>query len=816
MLNAKHNRNVGAEFMRTRGDWKATSSRNCALAAFTLVLLLFADVVFKGASLAPLDYDRALLTDHEASPVSLYPELEGRKLTDSWADIGANSWQFQPAVRVMTDFIRTGESPWWNPYDATGRMGPESMVDLQFSIVTITAALFGGTSTALSFVLLALYFGTSFTLIRALNRFLELSFLASCTAAAVYLLGGFSLGNLNGAILQPYFLAPLVFLAILSLAERPSASALALAALGQAVLFAATFFPTMVLASVAVHSIALVFSMGRAGSAGERIRLAAWQLSVPVLAFCLMAFLYLPIFEANLNYVDVVSGYNARSTPGYSLESALSLFTPKHFWQSYRAFRVEPGWPALKMEPWVFHIGVIASLLGASGFARYRSRRTTAVALVSALLVAITVGQMFGIPPFTLIDRLPFFSFVRNEYWPALAGLPIAVLVALGLDCLGTWGDIPFGAVSATIVLSFLYLLIKLRMPFLQPERLYVFLFLAIFLYGLTGVLLLLFRTQRSRQIRWALALGVFFEGVYYMNTLHAARSHRDEQLPASIQWVKRQIPSSNGDRVLNIGGSGIMPDWGGAIKVPELGAIEVSIVPEYSRFYNKQIGNGLFLSFYSPDSKFLFTRESLSAVGVRFVIVERGFAVAIERLERMGLKVVQQDQVRLIFENPVPAPRAFLAVNVVSSELTPWELPPSGGDVTTLDARLIAAASAAGIATKFQSTADLGTVAFESYHNTSMRIRASNHVPAMLVVMDSWHPNWKARVDGVNVHVGCVDTAFRGVVLPAGNHIIEFTYRPKTLTAGLWISISSLVGTITLLFLARIRVGLSNALSGL
>jgi len=166
----------------------------------------------------------------------------------------------------------------------------------------------------------------------------------------------------------------------------------------------------------------------------QTINLVIAQLFVPLLSFSLLAFLYLPIFEANLNYLDTIGLYNGRSTPGYSLESALFFFTPKHFWQSYHAMKPEPGWPPLRMEAWAFHTGVLVSLVAARGVGIYHDRRTTAVSVCAALLVVVTVGQLFGIPPFSLIDHLPFFSFVRNEYWPAMAGIPIALLVALGLE----------------------------------------------------------------------------------------------------------------------------------------------------------------------------------------------------------------------------------------------------------------------------------------------------------------------------------------------------------------------------------------------
>ena len=718
----------------------------CALAALGIVVVLFADVIFLGASLAPLDYDSALWPDKPSASIALLPEPSGRKVTDSFGDIGAAAWEFEPAVLWMAHCIRNGESPWWNPYDAAGRMVPESLYDATFSPVTLAAALFGGSGEAISFVLLALYFVTAFSLILSFHRYLEVSFLASCTAAIVYLLSGFSLSNLFTQMGQPYFLAPLLLLALFAFADKPTAARFALAALVQAMMFTITLFPTMVLAMIAAYSIAMIRA---------RPRVVAWMCAVPVLGLLLVSFLYLPIFEAHLNYLDMTAYYLRRRTPGYSLESALSLFTPKHFWQSQGAFLRGPQWP-VAMAPWACYFGIVTSLVAASGVGTYPKRRITAVAILSGVLVAITFGQMFGIPPFTLIDRLPFFSFVVNEYWPVLAGIPMALLVALALDGLGKGGEVALAATAAAIAAAFLYLLVKLQLPLTEPQRTQVLLVPAFFAFGLIATMICVFRFSAARYARYVLIGGIILESLYYMNHLHAIRSHREEHLPETLQWVKQQLPNASGNRILNLGGGGLMPNWGGALQIPDVGTVERAITPTYLEFFKDQMGSDVFPAFYDPAGTFRFTRESLSLAGVRFVIAERTFTKAIARANRLGLHPVREDKTRIVFENPSPSPRVFLAG---------------------------------------------GIAAIKEHHHTRVVIQTESSVPGTLIFMDSFHPNWKATVDGVSTTVTVANSAFRAVAVPAGRHEVTFTYRPKTLTLGIWISCLTLLGTLALLF---------------
>jgi hypothetical protein len=77
---------------------------------------------------------------------------------------------------------------------------------------------------------------------------------------------------------------------------------------------------------------------------------------------------------------------------------------------------------------------------------------------------------------------------------------------------------------------------------------------------------------------------------------------------------------------------------------------------------------------------------------------------------------------------------------------------------------------------------------------------------PALLVVTDAWHPDWRAWVDGDEVAVLRVNAHFRGVVLPAGARRVEMRFEPWTWRAG------SLVSAATFALLALVA-GVSRAL---
>src|SRR5260370_13434915 len=92
----------------------------CILLAVAFVCLLFADVIFRGGSLSPLDYDPVLASERPSPPpVSLLPE-RGRQITDGWGDTGSATFHMQPAQKLITHPLRSGESPSWDLCSCTG------------------------------------------------------------------------------------------------------------------------------------------------------------------------------------------------------------------------------------------------------------------------------------------------------------------------------------------------------------------------------------------------------------------------------------------------------------------------------------------------------------------------------------------------------------------------------------------------------------------------------------------------------------------------------------------------------------------------
>jgi uncharacterized membrane protein YfhO len=73
--------------------------------------------------------------------------------------------------------------------------------------------------------------------------------------------------------------------------------------------------------------------------------------------------------------------------------------------------------------------------------------------------------------------------------------------------------------------------------------------------------------------------------------------------------------------------------------------------------------------------------------------------------------------------------------------------------------------------------------------------IQAQLTQPGLLVLGDVYYPGWQAFVDGRETTIYRANYVMRAVFVPAGEHLVEFSYRPLSLQIGAIVSAMALVG---------------------
>ncbi len=88
-------------------------------------------------------------------------------------------------------------------------------------------------------------------------------------------------------------------------------------------------------------------------------------------------------------------------------------------------------------------------------------------------------------------------------------------------------------------------------------------------------------------------------------------------------------------------------------------------------------------------------------------------------------------------------------------------------------------------------------SVQITSHEPNRITIKTKSSEPSILIQSENHYPGWRAYVDGRLVETLRVDYNLRGVTLPAGEHNVEFVYRPKSVLIGAVISLLTLIGLI-------------------
>ena len=168
------------------------------------------------------------------------------------------------------------------------------------------------------------------------------------------------------------------------------------------------------------------------------------------------------------------------------------------------------------------------------------------------------------------------------------------------------------------------------------------------------------------------------------------------------------------------------------------------------------------------------------------------------------SVKATVQDGAWYIFELADPLPRAFVTPSVqvipdderALNQLASGAVDPLAGAV--VDQPVACAAEESG------SAAQVAEAEIVRYTPNEVDIETSADRSGVLVLTDTYDPNWTVRVDGARADLLRVYTALRGVCVPAGAHHVRFEYRPRSLVAGVvvsgagWLALA-IIGLITL-----------------
>lgn len=135
------------------------------------------------------------------------------------------------------------------------------------------------------------------------------------------------------------------------------------------------------------------------------------------------------------------------------------------------------------------------------------------------------------------------------------------------------------------------------------------------------------------------------------------------------------------------------------------------------------------------------------------------------------------------IYENLDVLPRAYLVHNVVAADADLALTRVAAGDFDPAETAVVE-----GIAPFHANASPDDGATVLTYSPEQVTVATNSTEPAFLVLSDSDDPGWHATVDGTPTPIYRTNVMVRGVEVPAGEHVVTFTYRPTPWQQGLWL----------------------------
>jgi len=172
-----------------------------------------------------------------------------------------------------------------------------------------------------------------------------------------------------------------------------------------------------------------------------------------------------------------------------------------------------------------------------------------------------------------------------------------------------------------------------------------------------------------------------------------------------------------------------------------------------------------------------------LDLLGVRFLVTFGPQTPFRDPAEAAQYRAVFRSEETSVFENSRASPRAFVVgeARMIESAATLARMSDDSFDASSV--ALVEdplAVVSGGVARPAQ---------IEIYEPERVVVHTSGATPGMLILTDQFYPGWRATLDGAAAPIYCADYIFRGVPVPSGTHTIEFTYAPRSLRLGAWIT---------------------------
>ena len=179
-----------------------------------------------------------------------------------------------------------------------------------------------------------------------------------------------------------------------------------------------------------------------------------------------------------------------------------------------------------------------------------------------------------------------------------------------------------------------------------------------------------------------------------------------------------------------------------------------------------------------------------LRASGARFVLTGHD---KLAWLGNTGASRVFAGSAADVWEDPGALPRTYLARSTVIVPTTEV-IDAIAAHRIADDFGVVLDAEDGALSTAVAEATSPGEARIVESSDRHVRIGVDAASPAVLVLLDSWSPEWRASIDGVEVPTRRANGIARAIEVPGGKHEVLFRFVPRSLHAGAALSVLTAV----------------------
>ncbi|MFP4472970.1 MAG: YfhO family protein [Candidatus Omnitrophota bacterium] len=479
---------------------------------------------------------------------------------------------------------------------------------------------------------------------------------------------------------------------------------------------------------------------------------------------------------------------------------AITLALPHFFQKAPITYQwVFAGW-------WGGYLGTLPLGLAVASLWKKQKRGLN---IFFAVMAGAVLAKAYGLPIINWIGHIPPFDLPRYAiHSPPLAAFSAAAAAGMGVRLCQKKPPL-----QGAIIFSAGLMLITATHLLVLKNSEHITLSLRAAAYALALLIIwLILLTLRKQKILSARITGLLLCGLVFLELasyIHRERPERFDSFPP-VPYIEQLKTAPQ--PVRSYGNFwAFYPNTATGYGVDDLGYFFGLVPKRYVHFVNRLLIPEHFQAdFRSPSLRAIpiQNRETiLNLLNVGYIIApsDNRLISRFPHFRPLGdyLHRVYDGEVR-VFQRPDVFPRAFVTHRAVFEPNPERHL----DYVHALRSRLrnvaiIQAPPDKKIRDALQNTPSRNrSTAYITLHTPNrVEVRAFMEHPGMLVLSETYHPGWKALVNGEPAELYPADYLFRSVFLPAGTHTVEFVFQPKDFFAGIAVSLFSFLVLAGILF---------------